>query len=178
MPDASYRFGPFVADRTGYRVLRDGDPLDLTPKLLDLLFHLLDHSAALVTKEALLASLWPDANVTDNALAQAMSELRQALGDDPGAPQFIKTVARRGYRFIASVTRVDAVEIARARSPATSARSAISASSIGGASWRPCGARAGRSRRLLPISARGWRSSAATSGTAISCASPPASSMS
>ena len=124
MPDASYRFGPFVADRTGYRVLRDGDPLDLTPKLLDLLFHLLDHSAALVTKEALLASLWPDANVTDNALAQAMSELRQALGDDPGAPQFIKTVARRGYRFIASVTRVDAVEIARARTPAPDAADA------------------------------------------------------
>src|SRR5438445_5315565 len=118
MPDASYRFGPFVADRTGYRVLRDGDPLDLTPKLLDLLFHLLDHSAALVTKEALLESLWPDANVTDNALAQAMSELRQALGDDPGAPQFIKTVARRGYRFIAPVTRVDAMETARARTPA------------------------------------------------------------
>jgi len=124
MPDASYRFGPFIADRTGYRVLRDGDPLDLTPKLLDLLFHLLDHSAALVTKEALLASLWPDANVTDNALAQAMSELRQALGDDPGAPQFIKTVARRGYRFIASVTRVDAVEIARARTPAPDAADA------------------------------------------------------
>ncbi len=124
MPDASYRFGPFVADRTGYRVLRDGDPLDLTPKLLDLLFHLLDHSAALVTKEALLASLWPDANVTDNALAQAMSELRQALGDDPGAPQFIKTVARRGYRFIAPVTRVDAVETARARTPAPDAADA------------------------------------------------------
>src|SRR5712691_9938615 len=121
MPDASYRFGPFVADRTGYRVLRDGDPLDLTPKLLDLLFHLLDHSATLVTKEALLEALWPDANVTENALAQAMSELRQALGDDPGAPTFIKTVARRGYRFIAPVTRVDGREHARLRTSADAA---------------------------------------------------------
>ena len=43
MGDASYRFGPFTADRVGYQVLRDGKPLDLTPKLLDLLFHLLDH---------------------------------------------------------------------------------------------------------------------------------------
>ncbi len=92
MPDASYRFGPFYVDRTGYRVLRDDDPLTLTPKLLDLLFHLLDHSGTLVTKEELLDALWPGANVTDNALAQAMSELRQALGDDAGAPQFIKTV--------------------------------------------------------------------------------------
>lgn len=103
MPAASYRFGPFFVDRTAYCVLKDDDALTLTPKLLDLLFHLLDHSGTLVTKEELLDALWPGANVTDNALAQAMSELRQALGDDAGAPQFIKTVARRGYRFIAAV---------------------------------------------------------------------------
>src|SRR5438876_10039514 len=103
MPGASYRFGPFVADRTGYRVLQDEETLDLTPKLLDLLFYLLDHSGDLVTKEALLDALWPEANVTENALAQAMSELRQVLGDDAGSPRFIKTVARRGYRFITAV---------------------------------------------------------------------------
>jgi DNA-binding winged helix-turn-helix (wHTH) protein/Flp pilus assembly protein TadD len=116
MGDASYRFGPFTADRVGYQVLRDGRPLELTPKLLDLLFHLLDHSASLVTKEALLDALWPDANVTENALAQAMSELREALGDEAGAPTFIKTVARRGYRFIAPVTKLDGGESSRARS--------------------------------------------------------------
>jgi DNA-binding winged helix-turn-helix (wHTH) protein/Flp pilus assembly protein TadD len=116
MGDASYRFGPFTADRVGYQVLRDGKPLDLTPKLLDLLFHLLDHSATLVTKEALLDALWPDANVTENALAQAMSELRDALGDHAGSPTFIKTVARRGYRFIAPVTPLD--DAAAGRAPA------------------------------------------------------------
>src|SRR5207245_7327752 len=103
MPGASYRFGPFLADRLRYQVVRDpsagsassratsrddGAPLDLTPKLLDLLFHLLDHAGDLVTKEALLDELWPGANVTDNALAQAVSELRDALGDEPAAPQF------------------------------------------------------------------------------------------
>src|SRR5215470_7917392 len=103
MPGASYRFGPFVADRTGYRVLRNDESLELTPKLIDLLFHLLDHAGDLVTKESLLEALWPGANVTENALAQAMSELRQALGDDALSPQYIKTVARRGYRLIASV---------------------------------------------------------------------------
>ena len=49
-------------------------------------------------QEQLLDALWPGANVTDNALAQAVSELRDALGDDAGSPQYIKTVARRGYR--------------------------------------------------------------------------------
>src|SRR6185436_8490293 len=99
-----FRFGPFVVDRARYRVCRDDVPLDLTPKLLDLLLHLLDHAGELVTKEQLLDALWPGANVTDNALAQAVSELRDALGDEPAAPTYIKTVARRGYRFVAEVT--------------------------------------------------------------------------
>lgn len=107
MTDVSYRFGPFLVDRGGFRVLRDGQPVVLTPKLLDLLLHFLDQPGQLVTKEALLDALWPDANVTENALAQAMSELRQALGDEPAAPQFIKTIARRGYRFIAAVQRIE-----------------------------------------------------------------------
>jgi DNA-binding winged helix-turn-helix (wHTH) protein/tetratricopeptide (TPR) repeat protein len=103
-----WQFGPFVADRLGYRVVRGGAVVELTPKLLDLLFHLVDRPGVLVTKEELLDALWPDANVTDNALTQAVSELRQALGDDAGDPQFIKTVARRGYRFIAQVAPIDA----------------------------------------------------------------------
>jgi DNA-binding winged helix-turn-helix (wHTH) protein/Flp pilus assembly protein TadD len=98
--------------------VRDNAVVELTPKLLDLLLHLLDHSGALVTKEQLLDALWPGANVTDNALAQAVSELRQALGDDAGTPQFIKTVARRGYRFIAPVAPVDSASAERAQTPA------------------------------------------------------------
>ncbi|HKB11515.1 MAG TPA: FlgO family outer membrane protein, partial [Vicinamibacterales bacterium] len=107
MPGPDYRFGPFVVDRTRYRVLREDTAVDLTPKLLDLLLHLVEHAGALTTKEQLLDALWPGANVTDNALAQAISELRVALGDDAGRPKFIKTVARRGYRFIAPVERIE-----------------------------------------------------------------------
>src|SRR5687767_10185501 len=93
MPPSGFRFGSFVVDRTGYRALRDNVPLDLTPKLLDLLIFLADHAGSLVTKEQLLDALWPDANVTDNALAQAVSELREALGDHADKPQYIKTIA-------------------------------------------------------------------------------------
>jgi DNA-binding winged helix-turn-helix (wHTH) protein len=100
---AAYRFGPFLVDRAGYRVMRGGVQLELTPKLLDLLLLLLDHAGELVTKDDLLDALWRDANVTENALAQAVSDLRDALGDEPAAPKYIKTVARRGYRFVAAV---------------------------------------------------------------------------
>lgn len=103
----TFRFGPFRADRVSYRAFEGERALDLTPKLLDLLFYLLERPATLVTKEELLENVWPGANVTDNALAQAVSELRQALDDDAAAPRFIKTVARRGYRFIAPVTRAE-----------------------------------------------------------------------
>ncbi|HXT69622.1 MAG TPA: winged helix-turn-helix domain-containing protein [Vicinamibacterales bacterium] len=101
-----YRFGDFEADRVAYRATRGGAALDLTPKLLDLLFHLLDRPGQLVTKEELLDAVWPNANVTENAMAQAMSDLREALGDEAASPTFIRTIARRGYRFIAPVTQV------------------------------------------------------------------------
>lgn len=50
----SYRFGPFLLDRPAYRLLLDSEPVTLTPKLLDLLLHLVERAGDLVTKEALL----------------------------------------------------------------------------------------------------------------------------
>ena len=85
--------------------MRDGAAVTLTPQLFDLLVYLVDRPGYLVTKDALLDGLWPNANVTENALARAVSELRRALDDHARTPTYIKTVARRGYRFIAPVTR-------------------------------------------------------------------------
>jgi DNA-binding winged helix-turn-helix (wHTH) protein len=91
MPGGARAFGPFLVDRGTYTLTREGQPVALTPKLLDLLLYLVERPATLVTKEELLDALWPDANVTDNALAQAVSELRQVLGDDAAAPTFIRS---------------------------------------------------------------------------------------
>ena len=99
----AYRFGPFLLDADSYRLRRDGAPLDLSPKALDLLFLLVRQPGRLVTKEDILAAVWPDVAVTDNALTQVISGLRQAIGDRPSAPTYIETVPRRGYRFIADV---------------------------------------------------------------------------
>ena len=104
----TYRFGPYTLDPAAYRLVREanGNPevVQLSPKIIDLLLHLVARQPALVSKEDLFKALWPDVAVTDNALTQAVSELRQALGDDPSKPAYIQTVARRGYRFIAPVT--------------------------------------------------------------------------
>jgi DNA-binding winged helix-turn-helix (wHTH) protein/Tfp pilus assembly protein PilF len=85
-------------------LLRDAEVIQLSPKIIDLLLYLVARQPALVSKEDLFKALWPDVAVTDNALTQAVSELRQALGDDPSKPVYVQTVARRGYRFIAPVT--------------------------------------------------------------------------
>src|SRR3954453_13259158 len=101
---ASYRFGPFTVDASSYRLLRGTDVIPLSPKIIDLLLYLVARQSALVGKDELFSAFWPDVAVTDTALTQAVSELRQALGDDPSKPTYIQTVARRGYRFIAAVS--------------------------------------------------------------------------
>lgn len=102
----TYRFGPFVLDRGSYRLTRDGEPIALPPKVIDLLFLLASQPGELVTKDGILQALWPDVAVTDNAITQVVSDLRQALRDDSASPKYVQTVPRRGYRFIADVEAI------------------------------------------------------------------------
>ena len=99
-----YRFGPFRVEQAGYRLLKDQAVVPVSPKIIDLLLYLVARPSVLVSKDELFAALWPDVAVSDNALTQVVSELRQALGDDSSNPTYVQTVARRGYRFIAPVT--------------------------------------------------------------------------
>jgi DNA-binding winged helix-turn-helix (wHTH) protein/Tol biopolymer transport system component len=84
-------------------VLRRGvEEVTLRPKAFEVLAYLVEHHSVLVTKNALIDSIWPDTAVMDNSLAQCLVEIRRALGDD--SQQLIRTVARRGYLFTAPVT--------------------------------------------------------------------------
>lgn len=98
-----HRFGPFQLDIAAFQLTELGRVLPLPPKALDLLVLLVSQPSALVTREAILARLWPDVTVTGNAVTQVVSQLRQALGDDPSTPSYVQTVRRRGYRFIAAI---------------------------------------------------------------------------
>jgi DNA-binding winged helix-turn-helix (wHTH) protein/Tfp pilus assembly protein PilF len=99
-----YRFGPFTLDVAAYRLMRDDVDVAVSPRLIDLLRYLVERPSALASKEELFAAIWPDVIVSDNALTQAISDLRHALGDSASRPVYVQTVARRGYRFIAAVT--------------------------------------------------------------------------
>ena len=77
--------------------------LKLTPRAFAVLRHLVEHRERLITKEELLTTVWRDAVVSDAALASCIRDLRKALGDSSGAPRYIQTVHRRGFRFVGPV---------------------------------------------------------------------------
>jgi eukaryotic-like serine/threonine-protein kinase len=97
-------FGPFAFDRQSRLLWRDGAEIALPPRVLGVLEVLIDRPGQVVARQDLLDGVWKDAFVTDTSLAEAVSFLRQALGDDPQAPRYIQTVHRRGYRFLPALT--------------------------------------------------------------------------
>ena len=97
------RFGPFTIDGRAGCLRRGGDDVHITPKALLVLEHLARAAGALVTREALFATCWPGQSVTDDALTRCIREVRAVLHDDSRKPQYLLTVHRRGYRFIAAV---------------------------------------------------------------------------
>lgn len=101
-----YEFGPFRLDTEERCLVRDGCFIPLTPKAFELLLVLVRKSGHVVGKDDLMKELWPDCFVEEGNLTQHVFALRRALGDNPGQPQFIETVARRGYRFRPAVNLV------------------------------------------------------------------------
>lgn len=95
------RFGPFLFDVANGFLYRAGVVLPLPPRAVGVLTVLTAHPGQVVAKQALLDQVWKDTNVTDTSPAEAVSLLRQALGDDPQRGDYIQTVPRRGYRFVA-----------------------------------------------------------------------------
>ena len=102
-------FGPYRFDPETACVWQGEQARHLPPKAFAVLGYLLEHAGRLVTKDELFHHVWPDVYVSDGALKECIRELRKTLGDDAKRPQFIETVHRRGFRFIAPVvTRVAA----------------------------------------------------------------------
>jgi len=96
-------FGPFALDTVNECLWRDDRAIPLTPKSYAVLRYLVEHPRRLVTKEELFRAGWPDSYAGDAVLKVYVGEVRKALGDRAREPQFIETVHRRGYRFIAEV---------------------------------------------------------------------------
>ena len=102
-----YAFGPFRFDPEEQLLLRDGQPVPLAPKVTGALSVLLENAGHLVDKDDLMKRLWPDAVVEEGNLNKNISMLRKVLGQWNGGLEYIETVPKRGYRFVAPVTSTE-----------------------------------------------------------------------
>jgi DNA-binding winged helix-turn-helix (wHTH) protein len=105
MGSGSFRFDRFVLDPADRQLRRDGASVELNARYFDALALLVREQGKLVSKDRFLDEVWRGVPVTDEALTQCIKTLRRQLGDDAGAPRFIETVPKHGYRFVAPVER-------------------------------------------------------------------------
>jgi DNA-binding winged helix-turn-helix (wHTH) protein len=129
-PAQRYRFGVFEADaatgelrRQGMRVKLNAQPFQVLLMLLD---RYVDRPGQLVTRDEISRVLWPEGTFVDfeHGVNSAVNRIREALGDTAGSSRFVETLARRGYRFLAPVERIDSGDAAQpvlneSQSPAT-----------------------------------------------------------
>ena len=154
----SFRFGSFILDVQEQRLLRDGHPIPLTPKVFDTLVYLVERHGHLVGKNELLKAVWGETYVEEGSLPRAIHVLRKAFtaadGDNEVSCQYIETVPTKGYRFVADVTYLEGraqspdsgvahAERAAGRDPESTpwrwalvAVSALMILALGGSTWR------------------------------------------
>jgi TolB-like protein/DNA-binding winged helix-turn-helix (wHTH) protein/Tfp pilus assembly protein PilF len=103
-------FKTYRLDTVNHLLWRNGERVPLAPKGFDVLAYLVEHAGRVVAQDELLGALWPETFVNPEVLRKYILEIRRALGDRPNNPEFIETLPKRGYRFIAPVTEESATE--------------------------------------------------------------------
>jgi len=101
-----YEFGPFRLDVLNSQLLRDGQPLPLTPKDIDMLLLLVRQQGRVLDKPELMSALWPDSFVEEANLSQHVFMLRKTLGAQANGKPYVETVPKRGYYFAAEVREI------------------------------------------------------------------------
>jgi len=103
------RFAIFEVDLAAGELRKNGNRIRLQEQPFQILVYLLDRPGEVITREELRQRLWPADTFVDfdHSLNTAVNKLREALGDSASSPRYVETLARRGYRFLAPVERVD-----------------------------------------------------------------------
>lgn len=99
-----YRFGEFTANSELFELRRGEDLVPVEPLVFNVLLHLLENRDRIVTRDDLIEAVWQGRAVADTTLSSRIFALRQALGDSGAAQTVIRTVPRRGFRFVAEAT--------------------------------------------------------------------------
>jgi TolB-like protein len=97
------RIGECAIDRAGSRIVRADGVTHVEPRAMDVLIALAERACRTASRDELIAAVWGHPHVSDEALSQCVCVLRRALGDTRGAPRYIETIPKRGYRLLARV---------------------------------------------------------------------------
>jgi Tol biopolymer transport system component/DNA-binding winged helix-turn-helix (wHTH) protein len=124
-----HRFGAFTLDIAAFRLTRNGEPIRIEPKALEVLAYLIQHPDRVVSKDELLDAVWKGTFVTPNALTRAVAQIRKALSDNADSPQYIETVPTRGYRFVGAEASAIAIPPAPPSAPVKTEASMASVTS-------------------------------------------------
>ena len=101
-------FQTFRLDTANQCLWRGQERVPMPPKPYDMLRYLVENPGRLITQDELLEKLWPEVYVNPELIRKYILDIRKILGDRPDKPEYIETVPKRGYRFIASVVDEDA----------------------------------------------------------------------
>jgi len=104
-----YRFGVFEADASTGELRRQGIRVRLNAQPFQVLLMLLDRAGEVLSREDISSALWSDGTFVDfdHGVNSAMNRIREALGDTANSPRYVETLARRGYRFVAPVQKIE-----------------------------------------------------------------------
>ncbi len=111
-PAQRYRFGTFEADVSTRELRKQGVRIKLNAQPFQVLIMLLERPGEVLTREQISQELWPEGTFVDSehGVNSAVNRIREALGDTASNPRFVETLARRGYRFLASVEQISLSE--------------------------------------------------------------------
>jgi DNA-binding winged helix-turn-helix (wHTH) protein len=116
-PRDSVTFGPFRLFATERLLERDGVPVNLGGRALDILLTLVERAGEVISTKELIAAVWPDVTVDDGSLRFHIAGLRKMLGDGKDGARYVANVWGRGYCFVAPVQRAGPLVVANGDAP-------------------------------------------------------------
>lgn len=118
-------FRDIEIDPDRFELVRAGEPVRLEPQAFEVLAHLIQHRDRVVTRDELMEAIWGTVYVSDAALATRIKEARRALGDDGSTQWAIRTIHRRGYRFVVEIDEPEVSVAERSSAVAASATAVL-----------------------------------------------------
>ena len=103
-------FDDICIDTHNQLLYRQGETINLAPKVYDLLVFLCQNSHRVISKDELMEQVWSGTLVTENAISRTLVKVRKALADDPKSPKFIITVPRKGYRMVVDFVDAETID--------------------------------------------------------------------